>query len=57
VTTDRGRRRDRQRGRRGPQPAVVPAEQSGRGLGGWWRERRRRWREWWEELLEQARKK
>jgi YidC/Oxa1 family membrane protein insertase len=56
VMADRGRRRDRQRSRRGSAPSAAAA-QPGRGLGGWWRERRRRWSEWWADLLEQARKK
>jgi YidC/Oxa1 family membrane protein insertase len=55
---ERGRRREKQRSRRrSDRPEVAEPQANGGGLGGWWRERRRRLREWWAEVLEQARKR
>jgi hypothetical protein len=43
------------RGKKRPERPEAPAPAT--GLGGWWRERRRRLHAWWADLLEQARKK
>jgi YidC/Oxa1 family membrane protein insertase len=56
----RARRRGDQRGREplGAVRAPEPADGSAMGrLRGWWRARRERLREWWDNVLEQARKK